>query len=73
MGRWLNQKKPVPTVLNVLAPTAINPYFEAVVYVYPNLLRQTVEFDVDLSLQALFNQITTDFGEGVLYLQLCSL
>lgn len=65
VGRWLNQKKPVPTRLNVLAPTAINPYFEAIVYVYPNLLRQTVEFDVDVSLQTLFNQITNDFGEGV--------
>ncbi len=65
VGRWLSQKKPVPTKLNILAPTAVNPYFEATVFVYPNLLRQTVEFDVDLSLQSLFNEITSDFGESV--------
>lgn len=65
VGRWLNEKKPVPTRLSILAPTAVNPYLEAAIYVYPNLLRQTIEFDVDLALQALFNEITSDFGEDV--------
>lgn len=65
VGRWLNQKKPVPTRLSVLKPTAVNPYLEATIYVYPNLLRQTVEFDVDQALQVLFNQVTEDFGEGI--------
>lgn len=65
IGRWLNQKKPVPTRLSILRPTAVNPFMEATVYVYPNLLRQTVEFDVDVALQVLFNRITDEFGETI--------
>ena len=65
VGRWLNQKKPVPTILSILAPTAVNPYLEATVHVFPNLLRQTVEFDVDLALQGLINQMTNEFGENI--------
>jgi len=65
VGRWLNQKKPVPTRLSVLKPTAVNPFLEATIHVYPNLLRQTVEFDVDQALQVLFNKITDDFGEDI--------
>ena len=65
VGRWLNEKKPAPTRLSVEAPTVVNPYLSAEVHVYPNLLRQTVAFDVDVALQVLFNSITDDFGEGV--------
>lgn len=65
VGRWLNSKKPIPTRLSILKPTAVNPYVEATIHVYPNLLRQTVEFDVDQALQVLFNQITEDFGEDI--------
>jgi len=65
VGRWLNQKKPVPTRIKVLAPTVVNPYLEAEVFVYPNLLRQTVEFDVDQTLQVLFNEITSEFGQDI--------
>ena len=65
VGRWLNQKKPAPTRLNIKSPTVVKPYFEAEVYVYPNLLRQTVEFDVDLSLQNLLARVTDDFGQNL--------
>lgn len=65
VGRWLNDKKPVPTILSVYPPVVVNPYFEATVYVYPNLLKDTVEADVDTSLQVLFNNVTDDFGEGI--------
>lgn len=65
VGRWLNQKKPVPTKLFVYAPTQVNPFFEASIYVHQNLRRDTVKSDVDLALQGLFNQITSDFGEGI--------
>lgn len=65
VGRWINSKKPVPTKVNVLPCSPINPYFEATVYVNSNLLRQSVSFDVDLSLQLLFNEITADFGEDI--------
>ena len=65
VGRWLNQKKPVPTKLFVYAPTQVKPYFEATIYVHQNLRRDTVKSDVDLALQGLFNQITSDFGEGI--------
>jgi hypothetical protein len=65
VGRWLNGKKPVPTRLSILKPTVVNLFMEANVFVYPNLLRQTVEFDVDQALQVLFNRVTDDFGESV--------
>lgn len=65
VGRWLSQKKPVPTVLNVLAPTEINPYMRASVYVHDNVLRETVRQAVELSLSTLFRKVTDDFGEGV--------
>ena len=65
VGRWLNQKKPAPTRLKIMPPTVVKPYFEAEVYVYPNLLRQTVEFDVDLSIQNLLIKVTDDFGQNV--------
>ena len=65
VGRWLNQKKPAPTRLTIEPPTVVNPYFEADIYVYPNLLRQTVEFDVDLSIQNLLTRVTDDFGQNV--------
>lgn len=65
VGRYLNGKKPVPTRLSIYAPTAVNPYFEATVYVHHNLRRDTVKADVDIALQSLFNQITNDFGDGI--------
>lgn len=65
VGRWLNQKKPAPTKLYIEPPTVVNPYLEAEIHVYPNLLRQTVSFDVDVALQILFNTVTDDFGEGI--------
>jgi len=65
VGRWLNQKKPVPTILNVLPPTPIQPYFEAVIYVYDNVLRQNVVFEVDSSIQNLLFSTTDDFGDGL--------
>lgn len=65
VGRWLNEKKPVPTRLNLYPPTVVNPFFKATVFVQRNLLRDSVAFDVDSNLQVLFNEITDDFGEGV--------
>lgn len=65
IGRWLNTKKPVPTVLNVYAPTPIFPYFEGIVYVYDNILRQNVITDVDENLQNLLSEMTQDFGDGL--------
>lgn len=65
VGRWISQKMPAPTRLTVLPPTVVNPYFKANIVVYPNLLRQTVEFDVDIALQALFAKVTDDFGENI--------
>lgn len=65
VGRWISQKMPAPTRLTVLPPTVVNPYFEAEIVVYPNLLRQTVEFDVDVALQTLFAKVTDDFGENI--------
>lgn len=65
VGRWLNQKKPIPTILNVSAPTPITPYLEATIFVHNNILRQNVEFDVDDSLQLLFFKASDDFGDGV--------
>jgi hypothetical protein len=50
VGRYLNGKKPVPTRLSIYAPTAVNPYFEATVYVHHNLRRDTVKADVDIAL-----------------------
>ena len=65
VGRWLNQKKPVPTRISVLAPTTVNLYLEAAIHVFPNLLRQTVEFDVDIALQGLINKLTNEFDENI--------
>jgi hypothetical protein len=65
VGRWLNTKKPVPTILDVLAPTPILPYFECVVYIYNNILRQNVINDVDTNLQNLLLDITSEFGDGI--------
>jgi hypothetical protein len=65
VGRYLSLKKPVPTVLNIKAPTVINPYFVADVYVYPNIIRETVKNDVQIALQQLFGAVTDEFGEGV--------
>ena len=65
VGRWLSVRKPVPTLLSVEAPTPIEPYLEATVYVYPNIITSRVQTSVDAALQALFNQITDEFGEGV--------
>jgi len=65
VGRFLNTKKPVPTRLSIYAPTAVNPFFQATVYVHHNLRSDTVKADVDIALQSLFNQITDDFGEGI--------
>jgi len=65
VGRWLDQKKPIPTRLNVLAPTMIEIYIEANIYVYANVLRATAREEVDLALQRLFNSITDNFGEGL--------
>ena len=65
VGRWLETKKPVPTRLNVLAPTPIYPYLRATIYLYDNVLRDTVVEDIDLGLQGLFATITDSFGSGV--------
>jgi len=65
VGRYVSQRMPVPTKLEVIAPTAINPYFEAIIHVYPNMLRDGVEFGVELSLQDLFSNVTDEFGEGL--------
>lgn len=65
VGRFLNQKKPIPTRLNILAPTMVEIYVQANIYVYANVLRSTSREEVDLSLQRLFNTITDEFGEGL--------
>ena len=65
VGRFINDKKPAPTRLSVFPPTVVNPYIQAIVYVHTNMLRQTVELQVDLALQVLFNTITDEFGEDV--------
>jgi len=65
VGRWLNQKKPVPTILNVLPPTPIQPYFEAIIYLYDNVIRQNIVYEVDSSLQNLLFSTTEDFGDGL--------
>ena len=65
VGRFLLTKKPLPTTLNVLAPTPINPYFSATVYLFPNVLTANVQYEVDLSIQSLFTTVTNEFGEGV--------
>lgn len=65
VGRFLSLKKPVPTILNIKPPTVINPYLMADIYVYPNVIRETVKTEVELSLQKLFNQVTDEFGQGV--------
>lgn len=65
VGRWISQKMPAPTRLTILPPTVVSPYFEADIVVYPNLLRQSVEFDVDAALQDLFANVTDDFGENI--------
>lgn len=65
VGRWINEKKPVPSRVNILPPVAIKPYFEATVYLQANLLQQLVAYEVDLVLQQLFNEVTNDFGENI--------
>lgn len=65
VGRWLSLKKPVPTQLNVLAPTAINPYLRASIYVYDNVLKETARQAVETALLRLFQKVTDDFGSGV--------
>lgn len=65
VGRFLNLKKPIPTRLNVLAPTMVEVYVKANIYVYANVLRSTSEEEVDLALQRLFNSITDEFGQGL--------
>lgn len=65
VGRWLSQKKPVPTVLNVMAPTSINPYLRATIYVYDNVLVETARQSIESALKTLFQKVTDDFGEGV--------
>lgn len=65
VGRWLSVRKPVPTKLSVEAPTPIEPYLEASVFVHPNIITSRVQASVDSALQALFNKITDEFGEGV--------
>lgn len=65
VGRWLNQKKPVPTNLRVLAPTMVQVYLEANIFVYNNILKAVVEEEVDLALQTLFNTTTDEFGQNL--------
>jgi hypothetical protein len=65
VGRWLNEKKPIPTQLSVYAPIVVTPYLRATVIVQSNMMRDVVEFSVDAALQELFATVTDEFGEGV--------
>jgi hypothetical protein len=65
VGRFVSLKKPVPTILNVKAPTVINPYLVADVYIHQNSIRETVRAEVDAALQRLFGVVTDEFGQGV--------
>ena len=65
VGRWLNEKKPIPTQLSVYAPVVVTPYLRATVIVQSNMMRDVVEFSVDGALQELFATVTDEFGEGV--------
>ena len=65
VGRWLETKKPIPTILNVLAPVVVKPYLQAEIFLYNNVLRQQVVSEVDTTLQNLFTDVGNNFGEGV--------
>jgi len=65
VGRWLGTKKPVPTILKVERPTVVRPYLEANIYLYNNVIKQSVLYRVDTVLQQLFTRATNDFGDGV--------
>lgn len=65
VGRWLNTKKPVPTILKVEPPTVVKPYLEANIYLYNNVIKQSVEYEVDANLQDLILGVSNRFGDGI--------
>ena len=65
IGRWLNSKKPVPTILKVEPPTVVRPYLEANIYLYNNVIKQSVEYEVDANLQDLILGVANQFGDGI--------
>lgn len=65
VGRYLSERKVVPTQLHVEAPTIVRPYLEAEVIVLPNILRSDVEFEIKTNLSEYFTSLLDQFGVGV--------
>ncbi len=65
VGRWLTQRKPVPSELRVAGPTVIRPRVVGQVTCLPNVLRTDVRHEVERNLVTFFRSLTEDFGIGV--------
>lgn len=65
VGRFLTERKPVPTVLQIFGPTVVRPFLQATIYVLKNILRTDARFEVERRLLEFFQNLTDDFGISV--------
>jgi len=65
VGRFLTERKPVPTRLFVEKPTVIRPYIQGTVMCLPNVLQSDVRTEIEVQLVRYFRTLTEDFGIGV--------